>query len=48
MLQDDKELVFASSATRTRTLDELHSLGIDIVKVRVDWASVAPGGKTRP
>jgi hypothetical protein len=48
MLQDDKELVSADSATRTRTLDELHSLGVDIVKVRLDWASIAPAGKTRP
>src|SRR5919201_1497128 len=48
IVQDDKELVFASSATRARTLDELQSLGVDIVKVRLDWASIAPGGKTPP
>jgi hypothetical protein len=46
LLQDDPQLIFASSANRTKRLNELESLGIDIVKVRVNWRFLAP--KKRP
>src|SRR3954447_1431292 len=47
MLQDDKVLVSGSQSQRDARLDELKSLGVDIVKVRVSWRSVAPSGDSR-
>ena len=47
MLQDDKVLVDGSQADRDARLDELQRLGVDIVKVRVSWRSVAPDGNSR-
>jgi hypothetical protein len=47
MLQDDKVLVGASQQSRDARLDEFKSLGVDIVKVRVSWRSIAPGGTSR-
>jgi hypothetical protein len=46
MLQDDPQLIFAGTATRTKRLNEIKSLGVDIVKVRVNWRYLAP--KRRP
>jgi hypothetical protein len=46
ILQDDPQLVNTSSSHRAKRLDELQSLGIDIVKVRMNWRFVAP--KKRP
>jgi hypothetical protein len=48
MIQDDPELLYGSDALRTDRLDELNSLGVEIVKVRVSWRLVAPGGKKKP
>jgi hypothetical protein len=42
MLQDDPQLVYRSSAVRFKRLDELKNLGVDIVKVRVNWRGLAP------
>jgi hypothetical protein len=42
MLQDDPQLLFKGSAARSARLDELKSLGVDIVKVRVRWREIAP------
>jgi hypothetical protein len=46
LLQDDPELVYGSSALRTKRLNEFKSLGVDVVKVRVRWRDLAP--KKRP
>jgi hypothetical protein len=46
MIQDDKVLVSGSQAQRDARLDELKSLGVDIVKVRVNWRGIAPGGNS--
>ena len=46
LLQDDPQLIYTSSGHRTKRLNELQSLGIDIVKVRVNWRFLAP--KKRP
>jgi hypothetical protein len=48
MLQDDTELVYGGDALRTKRLDQLKSLGVDIVKVRVRWRDLAPAGSKRP
>src|SRR6185312_16393144 len=42
MLQDDPELIYGSSDLRTKRLDQLKNLGVDIVKVRVRWRDLAP------
>jgi hypothetical protein len=42
LLQDDPQLIYTSSSHRAKRLDELQSLGIDIVKVRVNWRFLAP------
>jgi hypothetical protein len=42
IVQDDKELVASSSAHRGLRLDELKALGVDVVKIRIDWRGVAP------
>jgi hypothetical protein len=43
ILQDDPHLIYnTSSATREKRLNELQSLGVDIVKVRVNWRVLAP------
>ena len=42
MVQDDSHLIFSGADTRRATLDEMQRLGVDIVKVRVDWRALAP------
>jgi hypothetical protein len=42
LLQDDPQLIYTSSSHRAHRLDELQSMGIDIVKVRVNWRYLAP------
>ena len=41
MLQDDPGLIYSSPALRTKRLNELKSLGVDTVKVRVRWNDIA-------
>ena len=48
MVQDDTELLSGSQQLRDQRLDELKSLGVAIVKVRVHWRGIAPGGNRRP
>ena len=45
MLQDDPELIYGSDVLRAQRLEELKSLGVDIVKVRVRWRDLAPKKK---
>ena len=46
IVQDDPQLIYAGSSTRTKRLNESQSLGAEIVKVRVNWRYLAP--KRRP
>jgi hypothetical protein len=48
LFQDDALLVQRGDAQRHATLDELRSLGIDMIKVQLNWASVAPAGRRKP
>jgi len=48
LFQDDYLLLERGDAQRTATLDELTGLGVDMVKVQVNWAAVAPGSKRKP
>ncbi|GAC1317004.1 MAG: hypothetical protein NVSMB25_03840 [Thermoleophilaceae bacterium] len=48
IMQDDRQLVSGSARQRAKRLDELQALGADIVKVRVNWRYIAPGGRRKP
>jgi hypothetical protein len=50
MLEDPTQLVFSGPEARERALDEVHALGAQIVKVRVEWRLIAPdaGSETPP
>jgi hypothetical protein len=41
IFQDDAGLIFVSEKKRNRNLDELKSLGVDIIRVNVVWSSYA-------
>ena len=45
IMQDDTELHTSRMDSR---LDEMKALGADVVKVRIGWRYVAPGGSTKP
>lgn len=42
MLQDDDQIIYSTPAHEIAVLKELHSLGVDIVKVPVVWYLIAP------
>src|SRR5205814_1875003 len=42
IMQDDNQIVFTTDAHRAKILDEMKSLGADVVKLRVDWRSLSP------
>ena len=48
LFQDDALLVERGDAQRQATLDELRGLGVDMIKVQLNWASVAPGTRRKP
>jgi hypothetical protein len=45
MLQDDPHLIGADGQRRDATLDEWKALGVDIVKLRVDWRDLSPSDR---
>jgi hypothetical protein len=47
LMQDDTQLLFTSDERRIKTLDEMKALGADVVKFRLDWASVAPSPNSK-
>jgi hypothetical protein len=47
LMQDDSQILFTSDERRIKTLDEMRSLGVDVVKFRLDWASVAPSPNSK-
>jgi hypothetical protein len=47
-LFQDETLLVENGSTRAATLDEIRALGADMIKVQVNWATVAPGGRRRP
>ena len=46
MFQDDRELIYSSGPTVTRTLDELRSLGVDRLRLTILWAAIAPDAQS--
>jgi hypothetical protein len=45
MLQDDAQLLGSDGSRRDETLDEWKALGVDIVKIRVNWRDMSPASK---
>ncbi len=48
MFQDDKALRGSGGDARTKALNELDRLGVDVVKVMANWRTMAPGGNSKP
>jgi hypothetical protein len=42
MFQDDRYLIYSSTATVTRTLNRLRSLGVDRLRLTILWSAIAP------
>ena len=47
-LFQDESLITENAGTRGPTLDEVKALGADMIKVQLNWSTVAPGGRTKP
>ena len=47
VFQDDTALRGSGDDARTKALDELDTLGVDVVKVMANWRTIAPGGETK-
>ena len=45
IIQDDAKLIFSGDTVRNSTLDQMRSLGADVVKVSIAWRNIASGGK---
>jgi hypothetical protein len=45
ILQDDSQLLGSNGERRDATLDEWKALGVDVVKLRVDWRDISPDDK---
>jgi len=48
LFQDDALLVERGAGVRDSTLDEIRSLGADMIKVQVRWDYAAPSGRRKP
>src|SRR5947209_8966981 len=49
IMQDDPQIVYHGATVRARRIAELHDqLGVSVLKIRVSWASLAPGGRHVP
>src|ERR1051325_5141206 len=47
VFQDDPKIVYATPSELGKTLDTLHSLGVDRIRVSVFWGLVAPNSGSR-
>src|SRR5579859_4300824 len=50
MLMDDDQLIYVSNQHMVQTLQTIHTLGVDVVKVSLVWQLVAPApfSRTKP
>lgn len=48
IFQDDSVLRGSGNETRAEALAELDALGVDVVKMNVNWRTLAPGGERKP
>ena len=46
MLLDDDQLIYSSTPHMLQTLQTLHSLGVDVVKVSIVWQLIAPAANS--
>ena len=42
IFQDDDHLIYSSTATVTRTLEQLQALGVDRLRLTIEWKDLAP------
>lgn len=45
IIQDDAKVIASGNDVRNATLDEMRSLGADVVKISISWRAIAGGGK---
>src|SRR3954453_8654646 len=45
IIQDDARVIASGADTRNATLDEMRSLGADVVKISISWRDLAGAGK---
>lgn len=48
IFQDDRELLQKGDTVRRQKLDEIKSLGADVIKFQINWSLVAPRTKKKP
>ncbi|HWH44303.1 MAG TPA: hypothetical protein VNT32_06200 [Thermoleophilaceae bacterium] len=48
ILQDDKLILRDGQQVRDARLDEFRALGVEVVKITVEWRDLAPGGGSKP
>ena len=48
IFQDDQPLIRSGDASREALLNEVDAMGVDVIKVGIQWADVAPSGKRKP
>jgi hypothetical protein len=48
IMQDDPQIVYHGANVRARRIAELRSLGVTVLKMRVSWQALAPGGRHVP
>jgi hypothetical protein len=48
IVQDEQRLLHDGPAAQSAALDEIRSLGAEVVKVTVNWRNIAPGGSRKP
>jgi hypothetical protein len=48
IFQDDQQLLERGGAVQAQTLAELQGLGVDVIKVHVQWGHIAPRGTRKP
>src|SRR5947207_10616863 len=45
IIQDDAKVIASGTDVRNATLDEMHGLGADVLKLSISWRDIANGGK---
>jgi hypothetical protein len=48
IVQDEARLLREGPIVQAATLDQIKSLGVDVVKVTIDWRRIAPPGSRKP
>ena len=48
IIQDDALLLQKGAEERDRRLDEFRALGVELVKINIEWRDLAPGGSSKP